>query len=104
MSEGAREEQQAEKVIEDARKAMRAAAGDLTSIRYRLLGVHASIPPASQETSKEDLEGEIVVETELRTVIAIGIRDCLDPLINDIATAAEYRLGPAVADSAHREV
>src|SRR4051794_11079925 len=90
MSEGAREEQ-AEEVIEDARKAMRAAARDLKSIRYRLLGVHASIPPSSQETSKGDLEGEMDVETELRNVIACSVQDSLDPLIDDWLNAASYQ-------------
>ena len=126
MSEGAREEEQAEggdgpagggpaswggtewraaaslranggrdvqKVIEGARREFRAAAGDLTSIRYRMLGVHASIPPSSQETSKCDLEGKMDVETEFRNVIACGIQDGLDPLIDDWLNAASYQPG-----------
>jgi hypothetical protein len=78
-------------VIEGARKEFRAAAADLTSIRYRLLGVHASIPPSPQEKSKGDLEGDPDVETEFRNVIACGIPDCLDPFIDDLLTAAEYQ-------------
>ena len=77
-------------MIEGARKEMRAAAGDLKSIRYRLLGVQASIPPSAQETSPGDLEGEPDAETEIRSVIANGIQNCLDPLIADLLTAAEY--------------
>ncbi|MBW8875934.1 MAG: hypothetical protein JF614_13290 [Acidobacteria bacterium] len=78
-------------LIEGARKEMRAAAGDLKSIRYRLSGVLGSIPPSAQETSRGDLEGDPDVETEIRTVIANAIQDCLDPLIDDLVAAAEYQ-------------
>jgi hypothetical protein len=78
-------------VIEGARKEMRAAAGDLKSIRYRLSGVLGSIPPSAQETSRGDLEGDPDVETEIRTVIANGIQNCLDPLIDDLLAAADYQ-------------
>ena len=80
-------------MIEGARQEMRAAAGDLKSIRYRLLGVYEGIPPSPQETSQGDLEGYPDVETEIRTVIANGIQNCLDPLINDLLAAAEYQSG-----------
>jgi hypothetical protein len=80
-----------DEVIAGARQEFRAAAGDLKSIRYRMLGVHASIPPSSQETSKGDLEGEMDVETEFRNVIACGIQDGLDPLIDDWLNAASYQ-------------
>jgi hypothetical protein len=53
-------------VVGAARQELQAAAEDLKSIRYRMLGVHASIPPTSQETSKGDLDGKMDVETELR--------------------------------------
>jgi hypothetical protein len=77
-------------VIEGARKEFRAVVGDLKSIRDRLLGVQASIPPSAQETSLKDLEGEPDAETELRTVIANGLENCLNPLIDDfIAVAGE---------------
>ncbi|HEV7505336.1 MAG TPA: hypothetical protein VGS07_10525 [Thermoanaerobaculia bacterium] len=68
---------------------MRAAIGDLKSIRYRLLGVKGSIPPSAQETSRGDLEGDPDVETEIRNVIACGIQDRLDPFIDDLVTVAE---------------
>ncbi|MBW8875682.1 MAG: hypothetical protein JF614_12025 [Acidobacteria bacterium] len=78
-------------MIKGARKEMWAVAGDLTSIRYRLLGVQASVPPSAQETSQGDLDGEPDVETEIRTVIANGIQSCLDPLIDDLLAAADYQ-------------
>jgi hypothetical protein len=77
--------------IEGARQELRSAAEDLKSMRYRLLGVRASIPPTSQETSRGDLKGEMDVETELRNVIACGIQDGLDPLIDDWLNAASYQ-------------
>jgi len=78
-------------MIEDARKEMRSAAEDLQSIRYRMLGVHRSIPPSPREISKGDLEGEMDVETEIRNVIACGIQDGLDPLIDDWLSVASYQ-------------
>jgi hypothetical protein len=86
-------------VIEGARKALRAAGADLTAVRHRLVGVQASIPPSARETSRGDLEGDPDVATELRTVIANGIQNCLDPLINDVLTAAEYQPDPVADDS-----
>jgi hypothetical protein len=78
-------------IIEAARKEMRAAIENLRSVRTRLAAVEASIPPTAQETSREDLDGDPDVETEIRTVIANGIRNCLDPLIDDLGTAVEYQ-------------
>jgi hypothetical protein len=76
-------------VIEGAKEEMRAVAGELKTIRYRLLGVQASIPPSPQETSEGDLEGETDPATELRSLIGIGIQDHLEPLIRGLLTAAE---------------
>jgi hypothetical protein len=86
-------------VIEGARKELRTAIEDLRSIRTRLVGVVASIPPTAQETSRGDLDGDPDVETEIRTVIANGIRNGLDPLIDDLATAVEYQPDQAAASS-----
>jgi|GEM_PF-1093307 len=81
-------------VIESARKALRAVGADLTAIRHRLMGVQASIPQSPQEISRGDLEGALDVATEMRTVIANGIQNCLDTLIDDILTVAEYQPEP----------
>jgi hypothetical protein len=78
-------------IIEAARKEMQVANENLRSVRTRLAAVEASIPPTAQETSREDLDGDPDVETEIRTVIANGIRNCLDPLIDDLGTAVEYQ-------------
>jgi hypothetical protein len=86
-------------LIESVKMEMRAAIADLKAIRCRLLGVHGRIPPSAQETSKGDLEGDPDVETELRTVIANGMQNNLDPFIDDLETAVEYEPGPAAAGS-----
>ena len=76
-------------MIEGAREEMRAVAGELKTIRYRLLGVQASIPPSPLEMSEGDLEEDPDPATELRSLIGIGIQDHLDPLIQELLTAAE---------------
>jgi hypothetical protein len=77
-------------VIKGAREELGRIAGELIAIRYRLLGVQASIPPSPYERSPEDLgEGAADVATELRSVIGIGIHDSLEPLIQDLLAAAE---------------
>jgi hypothetical protein len=87
------------RVIEGVKDEMRAAIQDLKSIRFRLLGVKASIPPTAQETSPGDLEGDPDVETELRTVIDNGIQNCLDSLIDDFEAAVEYQPEPVAGGS-----
>lgn len=76
-------------MIEDVRKGLRAVAGDLTAIRYRLLGMQASIPPSPLETSPGDLEGDPDAATEMRSAIGTGVHDSLEPLIRNLLTAAE---------------
>ena len=75
-------------MIEGARLEMRSAGRDLLSIRYRLLGVRASILPTSQEILKGDLTGDMDVETKLRIVIDCNLQDHLDPLIEGIFNGA----------------
>jgi hypothetical protein len=78
-------------VIKGAREELRGVAGDLSSIRYRLLGVQASIPASPLEASRGDLEGDPDVATELRSAIGVGIHDYLEPLIRGVLRAAEDR-------------
>jgi hypothetical protein len=82
---------QKESWIKGAGTELRATARDLTAIRYRLLGVQASIPPSAQETSLEEIQGNPDVGTEMRAVIGGGILDCLDPLIEALLAAAELQ-------------
>jgi hypothetical protein len=80
-------------VIEDARKALQAVAEELAAIRYRLLGVQASIPPSPGETSEGDLEEDPGVATELRSAIGTGVHDSLEPLIRNLLRAAGAQPG-----------
>jgi hypothetical protein len=70
----------------------------LRAIRYRLVGLQASIPPTRQETSPEDLEGELDAATEIRAILGNALHD-LDPLIRDLIAAA----GCERAAPAHQE-
>jgi hypothetical protein len=63
---------------------------ELRAIRHRLAGIQASIPPTRQETSPEDLEGEPDTPTEVRAILGNVLRDRLDPMIRDLATATGY--------------
>lgn len=83
-----------QRVIEGVKEEMQAAIQDLKTIRFRLLGVKASLSPTAQETSREDLEGDPDLETELRTVVDHGIQSCLDSLIDDFEAAVEYQPEP----------
>jgi hypothetical protein len=76
-------------VINDAKQELRSIAERLSSIRYRMLGVQASIPASPQETSLGDLEGDLDETTELRSTIGVGIHDYLEPLIRVLLRAAE---------------
>jgi hypothetical protein len=79
-------------VIKGAQEELRRAAEELMAIRYRLLGVQASIPPSPSERSTEDLhEGAADVATELRSVIGVAIHDSLEPLIQNLLAAAGCR-------------
>lgn len=77
--------------LEAAQEQARAIAKDLSALRYRLLGVQASLPPSPQEISQEDLEGDPDAGDELRTVIGHGVLSCVDPLIRDLLDAADYQ-------------
>jgi hypothetical protein len=62
----------------------------LRGIRYQLADIQASIPPTREETSPEDLEGELDAATEIRAILGNALRDRLDPLIRDLIAAAGY--------------
>lgn len=74
--------------MDPAKAQLRRVVEDLRAVRYRLLGIQASIRPTRQETSLEDLEGEPDAPTEIRAVIAHALHDRLDPLIRDLMAAA----------------
>jgi hypothetical protein len=78
-----------------ARRQIRRVRETLQDARYQLIGVQASIPPSRQEASTEDLKDDPDAPTGLRSILANAVRDSLDPLIQDLNTAAEYEPGAA---------
>jgi hypothetical protein len=79
--------------IDAAREQLREVVGDLESIRFRLLGVQASLPePAADGTVRgfvEDIE-EMDLLTEIRSVIGCVLNDCMAPAIGDLRAAAAF--------------
>ena len=108
--------------VELARKQLGPMIESLRAIRRQLVDIQESIPPTSQETSPEDLEGELDAPTEIRAILGNAVRDHLDPMIHDLirwpATAAahptvdhphrtdacEPRLGAERANRGEREI
>jgi hypothetical protein len=77
--------------IETARAALWAEVAELAAVRVRLAALHDRIPPSPEEVADEDLPDELDVLSEIRAVTEIVICDRLDPLIQSLTTAAEYR-------------
>jgi hypothetical protein len=60
----------------------------LKPLRFRLLGVAASLPPSPAESSPlADVE-PADPRTELRSVVECVVRDSFDPLIRDLEEVA----------------
>ncbi len=53
--------------------------------------LHASIPPSPEELADVDMPDELDVLTEIRMVAVIVLDDRIDPLIETLNAAAEYR-------------
>jgi hypothetical protein len=77
--------------IEVARATLRAIVATLKAVRERLAALHASIPPSPEEIADVDMPDELDTLTEIRMVTVIVLSDRLDPLIETLAAAAEYR-------------
>lgn len=74
----------------EAQQAMRAIAADLEAIRYRLLGVHASLPVPATEPAMLAGELDMDVSTEVRSVVECVVHDFIDSAIRDLRSAADY--------------
>ncbi|HEY7214190.1 MAG TPA: hypothetical protein VIC28_06135 [Thermoanaerobaculia bacterium] len=58
---------------------------ELTAIRYRLLGVHSTLPPGKGEVDRElDLEDESSMSGHLRAVIETLLEDKIEPALRDL--------------------
>jgi hypothetical protein len=80
-----------EEEIEVARATLRAIVATLRGVRDRLAALHASIPPSPEEIADVDMPDELDVLTEIRMVAVIVLDDRVDPLIQTLIAAAEYR-------------
>ncbi len=76
-----------------AQKQLRAITRDLSAIRYRLLGVIASLSDGPTEEPAEGDDGAKRVDrvTEVRSVAECVLADRIRPAIDDLLAAARYR-------------
>ena len=74
--------------IEAARVQLREMACDVAGMKYRLLGVLASVPPSRSETDPE-LDVDVTDPVaRLRGDLQYLLSDCIEPLIRDLLAAA----------------
>ncbi len=78
---------------EIAQEQLRETVRELVGIRFRLLGVQASLPPGPLEVVRllEEPAGPMDRGTELRAVIQCVLEDYLGPAIRDLGAAADLR-------------
>jgi len=57
---------------------------DLEAIRYRLVGVHATLPPAPEEVVDHLEMEEMATSTHIRAVIETLLEDKIEPAIRDL--------------------
>ena len=76
-----------------AREALRQTAGELESLRFRLLGIHASLPVSPREDAMLLGEEDPDFPTEARSVLECVLHDWLRPAIRDLQAAADYQPG-----------
>jgi hypothetical protein len=77
-----------------AQEALRHIVKDLEAIRFRLWGVHSTLPVPARETAMLVGEEDMDVALEVRTVIECVINDWISSAIRDLQAAAEYRPDP----------
>ena len=78
--------------VQEAQEYLRSTAGKLKDIRTGLLAMRETLPVSLEEFSTADvrLDKDPDAPTEIRAVIGCVVQDCLDPLIRDLLTAADY--------------
>jgi len=76
-----------------AQKQLRAIARDLTDVRYRLLGVIASLSDGRTEEPREGDDDDKRADrvTEVRSIAECVLADNIRPAIDDLLAAARYR-------------
>jgi len=83
--------------LEAARQQLQEVAGDLATIRSRLLDLAAALPESPTESDlPPGAEDEVDAPTELRAVIRCVLEDSIRPAIDDLwGAAAMVRSRPA---------
>lgn len=64
---------------------------ELGAIRFRLLGAHASLPPAPAELARHMEVEEMDPSTQIRAVIESVLRDMIEPAMRDLRAAGPAR-------------
>jgi uncharacterized protein (DUF1501 family) len=73
-----------------AREQLQRIAAELDDLRFRLLGVQATLPePIGESVKLLDVE-EMDPSTEMRTVIGCVLSDWIGPAIRDLQDAAAF--------------
>lgn len=67
-------------------------AAEMKSLRFRLLGAHATLPVSPREEVMLLGEEEPDLATEARSIIECVIHDAIDSAIEDLISAARYGL------------
>ena len=83
----------------EIRARLRAEVEVLKGSRNRIADLRAAIPASVQETSEEDLHGRFDLATEIRTVIAIQLKENFKPLLKSLRAAADYEPPAAASPS-----
>jgi hypothetical protein len=75
-----------------AREQLRRISRDLEALRFRLLGVQASLPASPLEHDPLREDDAMDPATEIRTAIGCVLADRIDPALRDLQAAAAPRL------------
>jgi hypothetical protein len=78
-------------VEDEARAEIRAVAAELRALRFRLLGVHASLPVSPREDVMLLGEEEMDFPTEARSTIECVLNDFVEATIRNLDDLAVYR-------------
>jgi hypothetical protein len=82
-----------------AQAELRGIVRDLESVRFRLLGVQVSVPPAPAGAVPVSEEEQTDMRTEIRTVIHCVLRDWVASAIVDLRDIANGPLEPEEEDA-----
>lgn len=74
------------------REELEKAAADMKSLRFRLLGTHATLPVSPREEVMLLGEEDPDFATQARSIIECVIHDAIDSAIEDLINAARYGL------------